>query len=341
MLQDFALIPEELWRTIFWKIDTMTIARVGLTSNQWKTLIWRFTVQLEFGHDTGDTGLFRRLISFTSLERLTIYSSEVANRALLRLGRVLVNLKHLDLSGCEELTDQALGSISCLGNLRTLNLHDCSSLTAKGFRSALQPLTQLESINLTDTRVISRDSLPALTRLARSLRSLVLANCDVTNPILKQLAELSELTRLDLSECHSVTDAAMDVFSHLPNLMDLTLTTLPITSVGLRNLSFCKNLEFLSLMGCEELTDDAMMHIAQLPRLRELNLWGCDKITDIGVKQYICKVQTLEVLHVEFCHKLTDDSVRALTGMPHIHYIGHNGCPHITPSTVKSLLELW
>jgi hypothetical protein len=84
MLQDFALVPEDVWRAIFWKIDTMTIARVGLTSNQWKTLIWRFTVQLEFGHDTGDTGLFRRLISFTNLEQLTIYSSEVANRALLR-----------------------------------------------------------------------------------------------------------------------------------------------------------------------------------------------------------------------------------------------------------------
>jgi F-box and leucine-rich repeat protein 14 len=127
-----------------------------------------------------------------------------------------VNLKHLDLSGCEELTDQALGSISCLGNLRTLNLHACSSLTAKGFRSALQPLTQLESINLTDTRVISRDSLPALTRLARSLRSLVLANCEVTNPILKQLAEMSELTRLDLSECHSAsTCVTTTLFSFL------------------------------------------------------------------------------------------------------------------------------
>lgn len=102
MINDFALVPEPLWRLIFWKIDTMTIARVGLASNQWKTLLWRFTVQLEFGHDTGDTGLFRRLVSFLSLESLTIYSSEVANRALMRpvldLGKSRASLRSDDLS---------------------------------------------------------------------------------------------------------------------------------------------------------------------------------------------------------------------------------------------------
>lgn len=138
-----------------------------------------------------------------------------------------------------------------------------------------------------------------------------------------------------------ISDAGMDAFAHLTNLTELSLTTLPITSVGLRYLSFCTNLASLTLSGCEELTDDAMVHPATLPSLTYLNLWGCDKITDIGIKQYICKIQALEILHVEFCQKLTDDSVRALTGMPRIHYIGHNGCPHITPSTVRSLLELW
>lgn len=133
----------------------------------------------------------------------------------------------------------------------------------------------------------------------------------------------------------------MDLFSHLRNLKKLSLTTQLITSVGLRYLSFCTNLEFLSLSGCEELTDDAMVHIAPLPQLRVLNLWGCDKITDIGIKQYICKISSLQVLHVEFCHKLTDESVKALTNMPHINYIGHNGCPHITPSVVRNLLSLW
>lgn len=84
MLEDVSLISEEIWKSIFRKIDTSTIARMGLTSLTWRSMILKCTVQLEFGHDTGDGGLFRRLIVFPNLESLTIYSSEVANRALLR-----------------------------------------------------------------------------------------------------------------------------------------------------------------------------------------------------------------------------------------------------------------
>lgn len=122
---------------------------------------------------------------------------------MLRLGRALTNLQTLDLSGCDELTDQALGSISCLANLRHLNLHMCSSITGKGFKAALQPLSNIESINLTDTQVVSRDSIAALSKLSGTLKSLSLGHCEVNPSVLKQLAELEELTELDLSDCQS------------------------------------------------------------------------------------------------------------------------------------------
>jgi hypothetical protein len=57
---------------------------------------------------------------------------------------IVVRNRTLDLSGCNEMTDRALNSISVLVNLKELNIQACSQISAKGFRVSISQLVGLE-----------------------------------------------------------------------------------------------------------------------------------------------------------------------------------------------------
>jgi hypothetical protein len=61
-----------------------------LTCYQWKSLVTAYTTHLSLENDDG---VFKRLVQYTQLESLTIFDSDVANKALLRLGRALTKMK--------------------------------------------------------------------------------------------------------------------------------------------------------------------------------------------------------------------------------------------------------
>ena len=61
------------------------------------------------------------------------------NRSLERLS-VLTQLEHLNLNGCDQITDAGLPHLQSLTRLKSLQLYGCHKLTDKGFNSLFQNL---------------------------------------------------------------------------------------------------------------------------------------------------------------------------------------------------------
>jgi len=80
----------------------------------------------------------------------------------------------------------------------------------------------------------------------------------------------------------SFNDAGMQALTKFP-LRTLKLAFCPaITSAGWALLSQLTHLENLDVSGCDQLTDDDLRNLVNLP-LRTVNLSGCTKITDRGL----------------------------------------------------------
>jgi len=113
--------------------------------------------------------------------------------------------------------------------LKTLILREVTSLTADGLR-AVGGLTALTFISLADCNVTDR----------------YMKN--VTDAVLRELRDLTELSTLWLSFCTLVTD------------------------VGVRELRGLTALTWLSLNGCTHVTDVGLQHLTSLTALADLYL---------------------------------------------------------------------
>jgi len=121
-------------------------------------------------------------------------------------------------------TDEVMHALcGRLPALKTLILMDVTSLTADGLR-AVGGLTTLTHLNLAD--------------------------CNVTDAVLHELRDLTELSTLYLFGCT------------------------PVTDVGVRELRGLTALTKLDLYNCTHVTDAGLQHIKSLAALSELYLYG-------------------------------------------------------------------
>lgn len=99
----------------------------------------------------------------------------------------------------------------------------------------------------------------------------------LTDAGLTHLARLPRLQRLDLSGC-AVSDRGLQVLRELPNLRSFHLHWhRAVSDAGLANLAFCDNLERVDLLGSPA-GDGAIDALAGKPRLRHLNTGS--RVTD-------------------------------------------------------------
>jgi DNA-binding Xre family transcriptional regulator len=84
------------------------------------------------------------------------------------------------------------------------------------------------------------------------------------------------------------------------------------------------------------LGDAEVIAIASLRSLRELDLSGCDGITDHSVSR-LRQVASLEELDLSFCNQITDASLLALAGLPALRFLNLNWCYGVTDSGLTGL----
>jgi hypothetical protein len=92
----------------------------------------------------------------------------------------------------------------------------------------------------------------------------------------------------------------------------------------------------VALIKADGLGDAEIIAVASLPSLRELDLAGCDKVTDCSVAE-LCRAISLEKLDLSFCNQITDSSLVALAKLPALRVLNLNWCYSVTDFGLTAL----
>lgn len=232
----------------------------------------RFTPFLRLKGDTIDAALLR-LGKLKNLESLVLAGASVSDAGLAALAQ-FENLRALDISGLDGITEQGLKHLEGLKGLQQLNLtlFGFSGLKAESLKH-LAGLTELRDLCLTEDPGTIRGGLVHLVRL-RQLQRLDLSDCTLGNADLKAVASLTSLRSLSLNG--NFTDAGLEPLGDLLHLETLDLTMSDVTGEGLVHLAECQELRELRLPG--SVTDDGLKAVAAFKNLRELAVGELDAI---------------------------------------------------------------
>jgi Leucine-rich repeat (LRR) protein len=207
--------------------------------------------------------------------------------------RLLVHLKRLQLSGCQQVSGGTLGALTGLSDLRMLMLLDTgfddrglaelakltqikhlildvSKIGPAGFAS-LGKMTSLTRLSLNEARTFD-DAAAAHLAPLKKLRALHLFDNKLTDAGLAALAGMTELRELQAWKGR-FSDAGL---AHLKGLTKLRMLRIDSESLnvgdeGLRSLAGLTQLQSLGLEA-RRVTDEGLAALAGLTRLRMLDL---------------------------------------------------------------------
>ncbi|MBM4074365.1 MAG: hypothetical protein FJ267_01815, partial [Planctomycetes bacterium] len=140
-----------------------------------------------------------------------------------------------------------------------------------------------------------------------------------TDPGLANIANLTSITKLDLSE-GIFGDEGMKHLAALKNLEDLNLWKVPVSNEGLTSIVGLTKLKKLNLSE-SRINDDGVKMLKVLTELEDLNL-SQTEITPSALEQ-ITELKKLKKLTINFCTMITTESKEALQkGMPELKVFG-------------------
>ncbi|XP_067409085.1 F-box/LRR-repeat protein 2-like isoform X5 [Emydura macquarii macquarii] len=249
------------------------------------------------------------------------------------IGLLCVHQPHLtalDVTGCSELSDQAVLAVSArLRALHSLCLGKLQRLTDGGFVGVAE-LQSLQSLDVSECSLVSGSELVKVCsapELRPNLTSLSFAFCSLLrslgqNPKVlpdsawnesqrqhqASLQALQQLQELDLMACSKLTDTSITKVIRFPDLRRLSLSLVPeITDASLVAVARgCRSLEQLSVSHCGKLTDKGFMEAASsLRRLQHLVLSGCSQLTQQTLRAISRECRQLKSLDVSMCQGIS------------------------------------
>ena len=200
------------------------------------------------------------------------------------------------------------------------NLLNCNKYLSKLKKFILNREYSLKYIHDSDFKNLINSKI----KCSKSGLSLNLSFSSITD---KDLKDLDNLYKLDLTSCNNITDEGIKYLGDR-NINWLILgCSIKITDKGIKLLV---NLHTLQICGCDNITDEG---IQCLVNLHTLQLVYCDTITDKGIK---C-LYKLDTLRLNSCNKITDKGIKFLVNL-HSLYLA--SCVKITDQGIKCLVNL-
>ncbi|XP_072241482.1 uncharacterized protein fbxl9 [Leuresthes tenuis] len=308
--------------------------------------------------------------------------TELTSRSVDAVARGLKSLTHLSLSRDWKLTEKGLADLLSTSSLRSLDLSECLHISGtelvKGLKGSSAARAQLETLNLKSCTYIRDLAVFSLTQLlGDSLRELDLTSCaNVTDLSVCAIATyLQKLVVLRLGWCKEVTDWGLlgmvqktqcehdeetgdkgprftRTFGNMgffkPPRMPFEERPKLVTQTDLQqfkqqagaSLLALKRLQELDLSGCEKLTDSSITQVVHYPDLQRLSLSMLPEITDASLASIGRHCRSITSLALSQCPGVTDRGV-ALAG-PHLHRLQHlylSCCNNITDRSLFLLMQ--
>jgi len=177
--------------------------------------------------------------------------------------------------------------------LTEIVVQDGSNLTAEDLTlfSKLDGLTKLQIFNC---RTLNDEMAATLSGL-KGLQSLALTNSAINDVTVQMIVQsFPNLIELDLSSNTNMTNGVVKILAELPKLQRLTLLQNQVNDIGAQRLSKLVDLRTLDLRGNMEAGDMALEVVAELPKLQAFK-HRSTAVTDSGM-EYLGKNQSLESL---------------------------------------------
>eukprot|EP00934_Nitzschia_sp_Nitz4_P009044 Nitzschia sp. Nitz4//scaffold14_size191712//154002//156659//NITZ4_001750-RA/size191712-processed-gene-0.80-mRNA-1//-1//CDS//3329537008//9034//frame0 len=203
-------------------------------------------------------------------------------------------LQELDVNGCPRIGSTALGkALSQMPNLACLDVSYCPGIIRSSWQGQIKALKQLDLCysGVRDSHLGQLTHLPALEVLS-------LDSSPVGDWAIAHLANnnvVPNLKSLDLADTE-LTDLGMVHLAKFQSLQRLSLFYCNISSRGLRHLAKLTSLEVLNL-DSREIDDSGLVHLRHLTKLKSLDVFS-GRITDAGCS-HIARIKSLE--NLELC----------------------------------------
>lgn len=271
-------------------------------------------------------------------------------------------LQELTLTHCTGLSDEALGAVGCLANLRVLNLAACGGITDAGLHSLALGCGKLRDLSLKWCAGISDCGISDLARNCTELDSLDLSFTQVTAHSIQDVAKLPRLATLIIHKCDLIDDAAVACLKDVPTLQVLNISaSQSVTDAGIASLtSGSTSLLHLNVGYCTQVSEQCLQSVAKFRSLRllrvdgcavsdgwlaalgtgagagelvELSLFRCEGVKDGGLAPLLSCCPKLNVLDLTCCRDITDATLQAIAAhCRDLRSLKMEGCKNVSDS---------
>lgn len=273
----------------------------------------------------------------------------------------LINLRVLDLTSYENITDQDVEKFSTLKNLVELKFNYQHGMTQKGLNSILQ-MEKLQTIHFPSHLLHDKDM--SLLGQMTNLKNLKPFSNQLTYKAFIHSTNLINLRKLNLHICTRITEQVLQYLTPLTNLQFLNLYSTPLTGwnfkvinslINLKEivLSFpwilngvkfdndlnfitsLKNLQIIQYLDCRNFSDQALEQISQLTNLQSLQICYMKE----GGTKYIHSLSKLEKL-ILIESTIIDEDLKDLTLLTNLVTLSLSSCKRITDLGIQQLTSL-
>ncbi len=224
------------------------------------------------------------------------------------------NLLSLNLTGCRLIKESVLIQILQRSlNVESLILNGLKELSGEEeeLQQIFKRLKKLKKLDLSDTQI-------EILTIPPNLESLNLNKCWQITKI-EEIANLSHITDLDLSECRRIKGKTfLEMMQNLPKLIKLSIAELKISPIRLKALQDHTNLEDLSIRECEIPEDTSLTQLLNLfPKLRILDLEDLEN-TEEELIDLLNSHPTLESINLNGWDSIRGDTLINTEDYPNI-----------------------
>ncbi|KAH7655057.1 F-box and leucine-rich repeat protein 2/20 [Dioscorea alata] len=240
---------------------------------------------------------------------LKVDGSEVSEPRLKIIGANCKGLTKIGLGKCKGVTDENISElVSNCADLKTIDLTCCHDVTDDSLIAIANSCKKLESLLLESCSLITDEGLVYIGTCCPNLQEVDLTDCDLDDSALESLSRCSELMKLKLGLCPSITDDGLDYIAKCEKLQELDLYRCTgIGDDGLAALAYgCKKIRKLNLCYCTRISDQGMKYVSCLPELKDLELRGLTQVTSLGIVAIAFGCKNLTELDLKRCSAVDD-----------------------------------
>ncbi|KAI9008992.1 cyclic nucleotide-binding-like protein [Phycomyces nitens] len=287
-----------------------------------------------------DLGPYNKHMTDALLVRIAVFAGErtqmlnlshcfhLTDEAIQIVSETMPGLKSLNINSCWNVTDKSLACLSSnCPRLTSLDLSNCRKITNKGLAAMIQSKADnkgsdgLTHLSLSYCKHLSSMTMDALANYcSNSLEYLNLQRC--TGVSTKDLeawsnVDFPRLHTVILSDCSFLQDPAIfGLVKAAPNLHTLSLSfCCSLSDAAMEAVGLLKNLvELDASYCCSAVSDTSIYMLLQAHKYAplSLNIRGCFRITDQGLKLVLDKEVRLTSLNITQCPNISSQTRHAL-----------------------------